>query len=305
MTEYNSSGFDYRGHFKPFGIIAAIFIGAAILCIILTKCGVPAFIFDYDYAGGVKLQIDLGTKVTSDMVDTAQELCTQAAGQKATVAVSSSVQTAIVVKTGDIKSDKRQEIVTKLGEKFGADKVKLLSTAISDSGSGLGTNGKLLTLLFFTFLIIFAFLLARYGFAGACAGAVCAVQNLLVMLLTYAVFRIEVGAAAISAVLVSLALSTLSLTAVFDAIRELWKAGGKDDFCAVANAGITGSVKLVSKILLASVLIVCVLMISGTAALREICVPLLVSCCAAWYAAVLLAGPLWTIFGGMKLPKKK
>lgn len=305
MTEYNNSGFDYRGHFKPFGILAAVFIGAAILCIILTKCGVSAFVFDYDYAGGVKLQIDLGTKVTSDMVDTAQEICTAAAGQKATVAASSSVPTAIVVKTGNIKSDLRQNIVAKLGEKFGADKVKLLATSISDTGSGLGTNGKLVSLFFYTFLIVFVFLLARYGFAGACAGAACALQNLLVMLLAYVVFRIEVGSTAISAVLVSIALSTVSLAVVFDSIRDLWKAGGKEDFSIVANAGITGSVKLVSKILLASVLIICVLMISGTASLREICIPLLVTNLAAWYSSVLLGGPLWTILGGMKVPKKK
>lgn len=305
MTEYNTSGYDYRGHFKPFGILAAIFIGAAILCIVLTKCGVSAFVFDYDYAGGVKLQIDLGAKVTSDMVDTAQEICTAAAGQKATVAASSSVPTAIVVKTGNIKSELRQSIVTKLGEKFGADKVKLLATSISDTGSGLGTNGKLISLFAYTFLIIFAFLLARYGFAGACAGAACALQNLLVMLLTYAVFRIEIGSTAISAVLVSIALSTVSLAVVFDSIRDLWKAGVKEDFNLVANAGITGSVKLVSKILLASVLIICVLMISGTTSLREICVPLLAANLAAWYSAVLLGGPLWTILGGMKAQKKK
>ena len=304
MMEYNTGDFDYRAHFKLFGIIAAAIAGAAILCIILTKCGVGALVFDYDYAGGVKLQIDLGAPVTSDMVDEAQDICTAAAGQKATAAVSSSVPTAIVVKTGNIKSEVRQNIVAKLAEKFGADKVKLLATSISDTGSGLGTNGKLISLFLWAFLIIFVFLFARYGFAGACAGAVCAVQNLLVMLLSYAVFRIDVGASAISAVLVSIALSTVSLAVVFDGIRDLWKTGGRDNFGAAANAGISGSIGLDSKVLLASVLIICVLMISGTAALREICVPLLFANFAAWYSSILLGGPLWTIFGGMRAPKK-
>lgn len=305
MADFISTGFDYRGHFKLFGIIAACFAGAAILCIILTKCGVGAFVFDYDYAGGVKLQIDLGAPVTTEMVDAAQEIATEAAGQKAAVSASSSVKTAIIVKTGDVGGEVRQRIVTKLGEKFGADKVKLLATSISESGSGLGANGKLVTVFLFAFLIIFAFLIARYGFAGACAGAACAIDNLLVMLLSYAIFRIEIGAAAISAVLVSIALSAVSLAVVFDSIRALWKAGGKDDFSAVANTGISESVKLVSKILLASVLIICVLMFSGTSALRSICIPLLFTNLAAWYSAVLLGGPLWSIFGGMKEPKKK
>jgi preprotein translocase subunit SecF len=130
-------------------------------------------------------------------------------------------------------------------------------------------------------------------------------QNLLIMLLSYALFRIEIGASVISAVLVSIALSTVSLAVVFDSIRALWKAGGKDDFAAVANSGITESVKLDSKLLLASVLIICVLMFSGTAALRSICIPLLFTNVAAWYSSVLLGGPLWAIFGGMKAPKTK
>lgn len=305
MADYTTTGFDYRGHFKLFGIIAACFVGAAILCLILTKCGVGAFVFDYDYAGGVKMQVDLGAAVTSDMVDAAQDICTEAAGQKATVSASSSVKTAIIVKTGNIKSEVRQNIVKKLGEKFGADKVKLLATSISESGSGLGTNGKLVTVFLFAFLIIFAFLIARYGFMGAVAGSACVAQNLLIMLLSYALFRIEIGASVISAVLVSIALSTVSLAVVFDSIRALWKAGGKDDFAAVANSGITESVKLDSKLLLASVLIICVLMFSGTAALRSICIPLLFTNVAAWYSSVLLGGPLWAIFGGMKAPKTK
>lgn len=304
MTEHNTGGFDYRARFKLFGIIAAIFTGAAIACIILTKCGVAALTFDYDYAGGVKLQIDLGAPVTNKMVDAAQEICTAAAGEKAVVALSSSTPTAIVVKTGNIRSELRQNIVSKLGEKFGADRVKLLATSISETGGGLGPNGSLVSLLGWAFLLIFVFLLARYGFAGACAGAVCALQNLLVMLLAYAVFRIEVGASLISAVFVSIALSAFSLAIVFDPIRSLWKTGGKGNFADSANAGISACVKLDSKILLCSVLLVCVLMFSGSAALREICIPLLFANAAAWYSSILLGGPLWTIFGGMKPAKK-
>lgn len=305
MADQNSIGFDYAGHLKLFGIIAAIFAGAAILCLILTKCGVGAFVFDYDYAGGVKLQIDLGQKITTAVTDEAREICTEAAGQKASVTASSSVPTAIIVKTGNIKSDVRQRIVTKLGEKYGADRVKLLATAISDSGSGLGTNGKLLTIMLYTFAIIFLFLFARYGLAGACAGAICALQDILVMLLSYVLFRIDVGAAAISAVLISIALSTVALAVVFDGIRSLWRDSGRDDFTAAANAGVTGNVKLVSKLLGAAAAVILVLMFSGSASLREICVPLLFAVFSAWYASVLLGGPLWARLGGMKAPKKK
>ena len=305
MANYNGIGFDYCGHLKLFGSIAAVFAGIAIVCIILTKCGVGALVFDYDYAGGVKMQIDLGTTVTTAMTDEARDICTEAAGQMASVTASTSVPTAIIVKTGNIKSDIRQNIVTKLGEKYGADKVKLLATAISETGAGLGTNGKLLSVLLCAFLIVFLFLIARFGFKGAGAGAICMGSNLLVMLLAYALFRIDIGSAAISAVLVSIALSTFSLAVIFDGIRSLWQDVGREDFAETANAGITGSVKLLSKILLAAGVIICVVMFSGSAALREICVPLLFTCLASWYSAVLLAGPLWALFGGMKAPKKK
>lgn len=300
----NTNGFDYLGRFKLTGIIAACFLGAAILCAILTKCGVPAFVFDYDYAGGVKMQIDLGAKITSEMVDTAQNICTDAAGEKASVEASSAVNTAIIVKTGNISSAARQNIVAKLGEKFGADKVKLLATSIADTGTGLGPNGKLLTVFLFAFLIIFVYLVARYGFAGACAGAVCVLHNLMVMLLSYALFRIEIGSAGISAVLVSIGLSVVSLAVVFDSIRSLWKDGGKDSFADVVSPGISSAVSLDTKILLASVAIILVLMISGNSALRTICIPLLFANIAAWYASVFIGGPLWKVMGGMKAPKK-
>lgn len=300
----NINSFDYLGHFKRTGIIAACFFGAAILCVILTKCGVPAFVFDYDYAGGVKMQIDLGAKITSEMVDTAQDICTDAAGEKASVAASSSVNTAIVVKTGNINSAARQNIVTKLGEKFGTGKVKLLATSIADTGTGLGPNGKLLTVFLFAFLIIFVYLAARYGFAGACAGAVCVFHNLMVMLLSYVLFRIEIGSAVISAMLISIGLSVVSLAVVFDSIRSLWKDGGKDSFADVVSPGISRAAPLDTKILLTSAAMIIVLMISGTSALRTICTPLLFANIAAWYASVFIGGPLWKSMGGMKAPKK-
>ncbi|MGI5978365.1 MAG: hypothetical protein ACOX66_02565 [Oscillospiraceae bacterium] len=305
MEEYTDTGFDYSGHLRLFGIIAAVMAGIALLCIILTKSGIPAFIFDYDYAGGVKLQIDLGREITTELADEARDICTAAAGQKASVTASSSVPTAIIVKTGSIKSEVRQTIVKKLGEKYGVDKVQLLATSISDTGSGFGTNGKLLTVFFFTFVIIFLFLLARYGFAGACAGAVSTLQCLLVTLLSYVFFRIEVGSTAISSILVSIALSAVSLAVVFDSIRTLWKDGGRDDFTATVNAGIAASIKLVSIILLAALAVILILMFSGSSALREICISLLFADLAAWYTSVLLGGPLWALFGGMKAPKKK
>lgn len=305
MTESNKNGgFDYLGRFKLTGIIAACFLGAAIVCIILTKCGIPAFVFDYDYAGGVKMQIDLGEKITDKMLDDAQDICTEAAGEKATVAASSSVDTAIIVKTGNINSATRQNVVTQLGKKYGVDKVKLLATSIADTGSGFGPNGKLITVFLFAFLIIFVYLIARYGFGGACAGAVCVLHNLMVMLLSYVLFRIEIGSTTISAVLVSIGLSVVSLVVVFDSIRSCWKDGSKDHFADVVCPGIARAFALDSKILLASVAIIIVLMISGTSALRTICLPLLFANIAAWYASVFIGGPLWKIFGGMKAPKK-
>ena len=285
------------GHLKVFGIISAILCSIALIGIILTMFGVPVYKLSLDFTGGVLLDVELGTPVTKEVKTQVKNICAETTGNSALVTKSEISNTGIAIKIGEISNDVIQQLVTKIGEKYGADKVKLLDKdTISLSSSKALKNSALRALLIAGFIIMI-YISIRFGIKSGLAAIICLIQNILVMLLFYAIFRMPLDVSFIATVLIIFAYSIIQTVLVFDVVRDKKKnEKGSIAFADIVEKSILKSLRQNISIMVASLLLVLGLFIMGSPSIRAFSFSMIIGICAGAYSAILMAGSLWNFF---------
>ena len=290
-----SNRYSITGHIKIFGIISAGLCSLTILGIILTLFGIPVYKTDIDLSGGVQMDIELGVPLTNELAAQLKEICLDTAGVSVSVTESRMSKTGVSLMLSDIPLEVRQQIFIAISEKYGTDEVKLLDTDYMSTSSSNSIKRSLAISFLLTGFIIIIYFSARFGAKSGYAAIICIIQNILVMLLAYAIFRIPLNTAFSAAVLMIIAFSLIEIILVFDAVRENKKLKTMPaEFSELIDISILQSLRRnLNVMLIALFLVAALFFIKET---KSFALPLIVGIVAATYSSILMSGSLWSLF---------
>lgn len=293
--------FSFVGHFKLFAIISAVLCIVGLAGIVLSFFGVPAFNFDTEFKGGVKMDMELGTPVTREVQQEIEAIYSETAGVVANVTTSGDSGTGVTVKTVEISSDQRQQIFDKIAEKYGADNVELLETRFVSAsvGNDLKTSALLSTLI--ACALILVYITIRFELRSGIAAIVCLLHDVLVMLSLFVIFRIPMNMTFIAAALTIVGYSINATIVVFDRVRENYKRqGSSGDFAAVVDRSIWQTMRRSIGTTLTTLLPIVLILALGVTSIRIFALPLTIGVISGGYSSTCIAGPLWCKLKGNK-----
>lgn len=293
--------FSFVGHFKLFAIISCIFCAIGLAGIILSVFGVPAFNFDTEFMGGVKMGIELGIPVTREVQQDIEAIYSEVAGVTANVTTSGADGTAVTVKTVEISSEQRQEIMQKITEKYGEDKVSFQETQFVSAsvGNDLKTSALLSTLI--ACVLILVYITIRFEFRSGIAAIVCLFHDVLVMLSLFVIFRIPMNMTFIAAALTIVGYSINATIVVFDRVRENYqRQGSNGDFGEVVDRSVWQTMRRSIGTTITTLLPIVLILALGVTSIRIFALPLTIGVISGGYSSTCIAGPVWNMLKGKK-----
>lgn len=293
--------FSFVKKFKLFSIISIVLCTVGLVGVILSAFGVPALNLDFDFVGGVVMEIELGEQVTEDMQDSISAVFEDVAGVSANITVSGNSGTAVTIKTLEISSEERQEIFKQIAEMYGTDKVLLLSTDYASAAIGNDLKRSALLSVLLASLLILVYITIRFEFRSGIAAIVCLLHDVLIMMSVFVIFRIPMNMTFIAAALTIIGYSINATIVVFDRIRENRKIHGvKNDFGAIVDMSIWQSMRRSLGTTITTLLPILLIIFLSVSSIRVFAIPLMVGVIAGGYSSTCIAGPLWN-----KLRKKQ
>ncbi len=326
--------------FKIFAPIALalILVGAILMATVHLNIGL-------DFAGGTKLEIDLGEAVVNH-----QELKPQAEAEIKKVIqanhfeINSSVQWA-----GDDKNimeiglaskydgkdvdrnntEEQTEFVNKIeGENGLNSKIVEALSALSEefdvdidsikvrtvnptTARRLLVNAIWATVAAIVVMLIY--IIIRFTLSSGLAAITALAHDVLVMFALMAIFQVKISTTFIAAIITIVGYSINASIVIFDRIRELKtmpSLQGETD-SAIANMAIKNTLgrtiltTLTTLFTIVALAVVCVVM--GVTTMEEFALPIIFGLLAGTYSSVFLASPLWVLYRklGAKIIKKK
>lgn len=143
--------------------------------------------------------------------------------------------------------------------------------------------------------VILVYIALRFTLISGLASILALIHNVLIMFACTAIFRIAVNQTFIAAIVTIIGYSINSTIVVFDKIRELLKRPSYADVndTDIANEAIGLTLKRTLLTTLTTLVMIALLAVFGTQAIREFAYPIIFGLFAGAYSSVLLAAPTW------------
>ena len=143
--------------------------------------------------------------------------------------------------------------------------------------------------------VILVYIAIRFTLLSGVAAILSLIHNVLIMFACTSLFQISVNQTFIAAIVTIIGYSINSTIVVFDKIRELLKRPSYKDTTDVdiANEAIGATLKRTLLTTLTTLVMIVLLAIFGTQAIREFAYPIIFGLIAGAYSSILLAAPTW------------
>jgi len=276
----------------------------ASLAVILA--GVIAFIafgglnLDLDFKGGTSIRINIG----SDYTDADIKAIVNEVEPKVSVQIISSGNE-IDIRTQELSTEKRDQIVDKIVEKYSLDKSALLEATNISASASTQLIYNAFQAIGWAVLFMLLYITVRFDFRSGLAAIIGLAHNILVMLSVYAIFRIRINSSFIAAILTIVGYSINDTIVIFDKIRENAKRNANSKFPEVANMSLNQSLTRTINTSVTTLVTILVLYIMGVDSIKEFSLPIIIGILVGTYSSICIASPLWSIFKGIRLGKKK
>lgn len=323
---FKSERFKPSGWSKYFWIFSGsvFLIGLIILCTLGFNLGL-------DFTGGIVMNVKAGTQIENvDTRDKVENIVNEVLIENGVTSGISRVQ---VVNSGEnavlqiqyqnisgkttaemtvVNEQIYTDLETKLTEQsiFGdVDVSSILERAETKSASA--SSDLLMNALLALVLAVLATLIyigIRFDLISGLSAVITLFHDVLLMCAFVLIFRIEINAAFIAAIITVLGYSVNNTIVIFDRIRENLKKdtlAGKSNR-EIANLSIRQTLTRTFNTSLTTVLAVVFLAVIGVSAIKEFMIPIIIGILVGTYAAIFISAPLWaSIFTNSRFDKRR
>lgn len=289
---------DFVGKRKVFFVISLVMILLAPvgMGIFSGKDG-KALNYSLDFMGGTSTNVTFNENLTLKEIDSQvkpvfKEVTGDADIQASKVAGSNEV----VFKTRSLTLEEREELNTKLVEKFGVDEEKITAESISSTVSSEMRRDAFVAVIVATICMLIYIWFRFKDIRFASSAVLALVHDVLVVLAFYALARISVGSTFIACMLTIVGYSINATIVIFDRIRENMHGMGKNtDLADVVNMSITQTLTRSIYTSFTTFITIFVLFVLGVPAIREFALPIMAGIICGAYSSVCITGPLWYV----------
>lgn len=299
IKNFNASR--YTKYFLSFSL-AFLLVAIVLLCIIGFNLGM-------DFTGGSTYEVAVGEISDADYNTLKQDLGTIVSNQGVSYSISTKDAGADMVM--EIKCQTQDEALqqTIYDGLSGATTYSVTSTGFQ----GATTTGETLTSAFIAiFLALVAMLIyiaIRFELISGVAALVALMHDVLMMCAFVVLFRIEINASFVAAIITILGYSINNTIIIFDRVREnmkmpdLQKTSPKE----IADLSVRQTLRRTINTALTTVLAIMLLAIFGVASMRQFVLPILVGLIVGTYSSIFISPQLWAflISRSKKLDKKR
>jgi SecD/SecF fusion protein len=276
--------------FKWFGLPSLIICLFAAVCLVLLPFGATLFNFDIDFIGGTSFHLETGKNLTSDDLNNIAEAVREVTGQ-APSAPQKVGETQVLIKTSDIDSETRQNVIDRIKQDFAG--LETLETANVGSSVGSDLRRSAILSVIVAAALILLYITIRFQFSSGLAAVVALIHDLLIILAAYVLFQIPINMNFIAVMLTILGYSINSTIVVFDRVRENKRLMQKTTFADIVDRSIKQTMGRNINTTLTTLLPVVCIIILGVPSVRNFAVPLLVGLLAGMYSSICLSGSIW------------
>ncbi|MBR1868335.1 MAG: protein translocase subunit SecF [Clostridia bacterium] len=144
-------------------------------------------------------------------------------------------------------------------------------------------------------LVILAYIILRFTWISGIAAILALIHDVAIMIACTTFFQIPVNSTFIAAVITIIGYSINATIVVFDRIRELERTPSYDDVSdtELANKAITNTLSRSILTTFTTLVMIVLIAIFGTSAIREFAFPIIFGLIAGAYSSILLAGSFW------------
>ena len=210
--------------------------------------------------------------------------------------------TKVTFKTTDLSLEQREAIETAVTEKYPLQDGSIVeSDTISSSVSSTMKKNAILSVVLATIAMLI-YIFARFrDIKFALAAVMALLQDVLVVITFYAVFRVPVGNTFIACMLTIVGYSINGTIIIFDRIREMLKrANSKTNITELVNSAVTSTITRNINTTVTTLIMLVMLYIMGVTSVKEFSLPLIVGIICGFYSSVFLTSSFWYILGGKK-----
>lgn len=282
--------------------ISVVLIALGIASMIFNAAtGKGAFNYDIQFTGGTSIQVDLGKSATDDEVSALfKEVTGQAPAQ-----IQSLEGNTKLIKTQSLEEDVRNAVQDKFMEEYGiaADAFTIQDVSGTISNEMKRTAALSIVVACIAMLIYVSIRFKDFSTGASAVLALC--HDALVVLGSYALFRIPMNNNFIAAILTVLGYSINATIVIFDRVRENRRIIGRNNYEALIDTSVKQTLTRSLFTSLTTFFTVFCLYIFGVDSIKQFALPITVGIVCGTYSSIFVAGNIWYILSNIKLNKKK
>ena len=249
--------------------------------------------YDLDFSGGTAVTLTLDDAITDELD---QQICDTVRDVVGGGTVQSQkVQGAneLVVKTGELSLDKREELETTLKDSYTISdyQVQQITGSISSEMRQDAVVAVAISAVCMLIYVAFRFRDVKFGVSAVLA----LLHDVLCVFTVYSVAKLSVGSTFIACMLTILGYSINATIVIFDRIRENLRDNTlrKQGIDVVVNTSISQTLTRSINTSLTTFITITILYIVGVAAIKEFSLTLMCGVVFGAYSSVCITGPLW------------
>lgn len=280
--------------------VVVILVGIAAM-IFNTAMGNGAFNYDIQFTGGTSIQVELGVDVSDEEVsDVVKSVTGEDPSQ-----IQPLEGTTKLIKTKSLDMETRNSVQDALMDKYGIEQDSFTIQDVSGTISGEMKKNALLSVVV-ACICMLIYVSIRFKDFNTGASAVLALcHDALVVLGSYALFRIPLNTNFIAAILTVLGYSINATIVIFDRVRENRKSLGRNNFEALVDISVKQTLTRSLFTSLTTFFTVAALYILGVDAIRQFALPICVGVVCGTYSSVFISGNIWYFLSSATLKRKQ
>jgi len=266
--------------------IAIIIIG--IIMFFVNK----GFNFDIEFMGGIKMEVAMD----SSIVNTSEIKEYLEAETGVNPIIVQTTTSGVSIKTQPIEEEVKNQIFTKLQEKYSLEDDAMLSASSASASFGKQVQSKTVLFTIIAMLCILAYIAIRFEWRSAVMAIFALLINILVMMAVYAIFQIPLNTTFIAAMLTVVGYSINDTIVIFDRIRENMRGYNRKKhgtISDVVNKSINDCFGRTICTSVTTLVTIILLYFIGVTAVKEFAFPLIIGIACGTFTSIFVATPFW------------
>lgn len=289
-------------NFKYCAIISIVVIAAGLFALLAAPFGLNLFNMDIDFAGGTTFNYQMGKQVDPTMIKEIDAIVKEVTEDKASSIQSAGDGTEVLIKTRDLPSEQRDELHTKLLEKFSLKDDARLDVQNVSPAVGKDMQNSAIKSAIMAAVLMLIYITIRFDFKSGLAAVICLLQDVLVMVSAYVIFQLPLNMNFIAAALTIFGYSINSSIITFDRIRENMHNSQREGINAIVDRSVRQTLTRNINTTLTTLFTIVMIIILGVPSLRNFAIPITVGIVSGAFSSIMIAAPLWAV---MKNKEKK